>query len=83
MPNDKRKTWYAYCVSGPEADDLGAYLDEAERDRALAADMSGCEVSPPPLAQPTTVTVGTVVAATLEEALDAIRLDNWETKTGA
>ena len=83
MTDGKPKTWYAYCVIGPDADDLGAHLGAAERDRALAADLRAYAGTPTGRVRPAAVTVGTVVAGTFEEALDAIRLGDWETRAGA
>lgn len=61
-------TWYGYEVQDESGYDLGAYLSEADRDRALARDTSG--------RSGIAVEVFTVDADDREEALNAIRVGN-------
>ena len=64
--------WYAYCVSDESGDSLGAYGAESQRDNALVDEVLNAP------AQPITVVFGEVRGDNLDEALNAIRLGDWE-----
>jgi NADPH:quinone reductase-like Zn-dependent oxidoreductase len=64
--------WYAYCVSDETGDSLGAYGAISQRDHALVDEVLNAT------AQPITVVFGEVRGDNLNEALNAIRLGDWE-----
>ena len=64
--------WYAYCVSDESGDSLGAYGAISQRDHALVDEMLHST------SQPITIVFGEVRGDNLDEALNAIRLGDWE-----
>jgi hypothetical protein len=71
--------WFAYIICDDSGDDLGAYLDQDERDAAFAADLAAAGGSD----AVETYSLGIVEGETLETALNAVRLDDWVSFTQA
>jgi hypothetical protein len=66
------KTWYAYEIADIGGYCLGVYKKADERDEALRHDLTGHD-------DIEGWKVGTVSGGTSEDAMTAIRLDDWDT----